>query len=131
MFKYLLIVIFFNFPFIAVAHSPLEYVNPADGTNLEAPPSKIVMIFKSAAKLVKFDMRVINEDKNDSLFGGVFNDLRGEKITLSSDFLMKSNKRHEIPLPLLKTGNYLIVWRALSKDGHVISDEFSFNILEK
>ena len=47
---------------------------------------------------------------------------------LERAFLMSMNKRQIIPMPSLGEGDYLLSWRAMGEDGHVIKGELNFKV---
>ena len=49
---------------MALAHSPLEKAIPINGAVLETPPTEYKMLFKSPAKLIKFE--IFHKDGNDN-----------------------------------------------------------------
>ena len=64
-----------------------------------------------------------------SVFESLFADYEGDEIPLDGDFLMKVTEEHVISLPPLKNGHYVVIWRALGADGHVIKGNFSFKVI--
>ena len=128
MLKNLLFVILLVLPVTANAHSPLVSSFPQDGETLDVPPTEIVMTFKTSAKLIKVNLTKSSGKQAKSLLGGLFGGDDGEVVSLGTSFLMNIDERHIIPLPLLQSGDYLLAWRALGEDGHVIKGEFSFTV---
>ena len=128
MFKNLLLTIFLVLPMIANAHSPLVSSSPKNGETLALPPTEILMEFKSPAKLIKVDLTKPSDKQGKSLLGRLFGADDGESVPLGQSFLMTIDKRQVIPLPSLEAGRYLLAWRAMGEDGHVIKGDLTFNI---
>ena len=128
MLKNLLFIILLVLPVTANAHSPLVSSFPQDGETLDKPPTEIVMTFKTSAKLIKVNLTKSSGKQAKSLLGGLFGGDDGEVVSLGTSFLMNIDERHIIPLPLLQGGDYLLAWRALGEDGHVIKGDFRFTI---
>ena len=112
----------------ANAHSLLSSSFPQDGETLDAPPKEIVMDFKSPAKLIKVELKKANNKQGNSFLGGLFGGDDGETVPLGESFLMSMNKRQIIPMPSLGEGDYLLSWRAMGEDGHVIKGELTFKV---
>ena len=127
--KYLISFAIFMMASFSLAHSPLTSMAPQDGSSLTKAPSQLELVFKSPAKLIKFEMIRLSGDSNISVLESLFADYEGDDITLDGDFLMKVTEEHVIALPPLKNGHYLVIWRALGVDGHVIKGNFSFKVI--
>ena len=112
----------------ANAHSPLSSSSPQDGETLDAPPIEIVMDFKSPAKLIKVELKKSKSNQGSGFLGGLFGGDDGEPIPVGESFLMSVNKRQIIPMPSLEDGHYLLSWRAMGEDGHVIKGELTFKV---
>ena len=117
-------------PVTANSHSPLISSFPQDGDKFHKAPTEIILVFKSTAKLIKVNLTKLSVEHGESLLGGFFGTDRGEQVLLDSTVLMKIKLRHVIPLPQLSKGDYLLVWRAMGEDGHVIKGELNFKILD-
>ena len=128
MFRNFLLTILITLPLVANAHSPLSSSSPQDGETLDAPPAEIVMDFKSPAKLIKVELKKANNKQGNSFLGGLFGGDDGEPVPLGESFLMSMNKRQIIPMPSLGAGDYLLSWRAMGEDGHVINGELTFKV---
>ena len=112
----------------ANAHSPLSSSVPQDGETLDVSPPEIIMDFKSPAKLIKVEFKKSNNKQENSFLGGLFGGDDGESVPLGESFLMSMNKRQIIPMPSLGAGDYLLSWRAMGEDGHVIKGELTFTV---
>ena len=128
MLKNFLLTMLIIIPIAANAHSPLSSSSPQDGETLDAPPIEIVMDFKSPAKLIKVELKKSNNKQGNSFLGGLFGGDDGEPAPLGESFLMSMNKRQIIPMPSLGAGDYLLSWRAMGEDGHVIKGELTFKV---
>ena len=112
----------------ANAHSPLSSSSPKDGESLDVPPVQIVMEFKSPVKLIKVVLKKSRSKQANSFLGGLFGGDDGESVPLGKSFLMSIKNRQIVPLPSLGEGNYLLSWRAIGEDGHVIKGELTFKV---
>ena len=129
MFRISLIIFLVFLPLAASAHSPLATLSPKDGSVLEQAPTEVKMVFKSLVKLIKLEMQKLNSGECSSLLDCLFTSNKGKNVTLDKHFLMKESKQYFIVLPSLDAGDYIIKWRALGEDGHVIKGEFRFKVL--
>jgi methionine-rich copper-binding protein CopC len=127
--KVILILLCLLFPLSALAHSPLSNLSPEDGAKLDEAPSEITMVFKSPAKLIKFELRKEQATTKKSLLGSLFGNDGGEVVPLPNAILMEMSSTHVIPLPEISSGRYQVKWRAMGEDGHVIKGDFGFTIL--
>ena len=61
-------------PTMALSHSPLKLSNPMDGASLSKAPTEYKMLFKSPAKLIKFEIfkKGKNDNKETSLLKSLF-----------------------------------------------------------
>jgi methionine-rich copper-binding protein CopC len=128
MFKNFLFAIFLILPMTANAHSPLASSSPQHGEMLDTPPTEIVMVFKSPAKLIKVNLTKSSGKQEKGLLGGLFSGGDGDLVTLGTSFLMNTDERHLIPLPSLESAVYSLAWRAIGEDGHVIKGNLTFEI---
>lgn len=128
MLKNFLLTMLIIIPIAANAHSPLSSSSPQDGETLDAPPIEIVMDFKSPAKLIKVELKKSNNKQGNSFLGGLFGGDDGESVPLGESFLMSMSKRQIIPMPSFGAGIYLLSWRAMGEDGHVIKGELTFKV---
>ena len=129
MFMRSLIIFFVLLPFTASAHSPLATLSPKDGAVLGQAPAEVGMVFQSLVTLIKLEMQKLNSKECSSLLGCLFTSNKSRNITLDKHFLMTKSKQYIIGLPSLDAGNYIVKWRALGEDGHVIKGEFKFKVL--
>ena len=128
MFRNFLLTMLIILPMAAHAHSPLSSSFPSDGEILDVAPVEIVMDFKASAKLIKVELTMLKNKQDNGLLGGLFGGDDGETVPLGKSFLMSMNKRQIIPMPSLGEGEYLLLWRAMGEDGHVIKGELTFKV---
>ena len=131
MFRNFLLTMLIILPMAAHAHSPLSSSFPSDGETLDVAPVEIVMDFKASAKLIKVELMESKNKQGNGFLGGLFGGDDGEPVPLGKSFLMSINKRQIIPMPSLGEGDYLLSWRAMGEDGHVIRGEITFKVGSK
>ena len=119
MFKTILkIFILTMLPALAFAHSPLKSVDPIDKAVLTEAPTEYKMIFKSPAKLIKFEILKQAEEKDKKPLPLKLNH-KPSKLWYES---------HVVKLPKISTGSYEVRWRAMGEDGHVLKGSLSFEV---
>ena len=96
----------------AAAHSPLISSSPADGDAFAVAPQAIEMKFRGTARLVRL-----------ALTGA-----QSGEVVLSEEHLMVEKPIHTIALPAIAADKYVVRWRALSADGHLVKGSFSFTV---
>ena len=96
----------------ALAHSPLKTTQPADEAVLQEVPREIRFGFQGKIRLTK--VTVTHEDQS------------GSDLDLSGfdEFL----NNYAIPFESDSDGEYLIEWRGLGTDGHVMNGSFRFSV---
>ena len=128
MFKKFVFTILMILPMATNAHSPLSSSTPKNDEALDVPPVEIVMNFQSPAKLIKVELMKLETNPEIGFVGGLFGGGGGELIPLGESFLLSMSKRQIIPMPSLGEGDYLVLWRAMGEDGHVIKGELTFKV---
>ena len=119
MFKTILkIFILTMLPALAFAHSPLKSVDPIDKAVLTEAPTEYKMIFKSPAKLIKFEILKQAEEKDKKPLPLKLNH-KPSKLWYES---------HVVKLPKISTGSYEVRWRAMGEDGHVLKGTLNFEV---
>ncbi|UFU03386.1 copper resistance protein CopC [Ruania suaedae] len=95
----------------AAAHSALISSDPEDGTTLESPPAELVLTFNEDVLEMGTSIEVTGPDGAEASDGDP--QLDGPAVTqpLTSD---------------LPAGEYSVVWRVVSADGHPIDGELTF-----
>ena len=121
------------FPIMALAHSPLQRANPTNGAVLEAPPTEFKMLFKSPAKLIKFEIfqKAQNDNKKSSLLKSLFKNSDRKLIEINYKPLLVLSESHSIKLPNINVGSYEVYWRAMGEDGHVLKGILTFEVKGK
>ena len=119
MFKTILkIFILTMLPTLAFAHSPLKSVDPIDKAVLTVAPTEYKMIFKSPAKLIKFEILKQAEEK----------DKKPSRLKLNYKPSKLWYESHAVELPKISNGSYEVRWRAMGEDGHVLKGTLSFEV---
>ncbi|MBY5932094.1 copper resistance protein CopC [Tateyamaria omphalii] len=96
----------------AVAHSPLETTLPADDAIVSEVPTDVTMNFQGNIRLTRVTMTHADQHTEDL-------DLEGFEGFISD---------YAIPLHSMGSGVYVIEWRGLGTDGHVLTGSFSFTV---
>ena len=114
-------------------HSPLKQANPMDGALLTKAPTEYKMLFKSPAKLIKFEIfhKVQSETKNSSLLKSLFKKSDGNIVKLNYKPSLNLSESHLIKLPKIGFGSYEVRWRAVGEDGHVLKGILTFEVKGK
>jgi len=94
------------------AHSSMESANITNGSNYEVAPKSFELGFSKVVGLAKLSMSTEEGE-------AVAWDYEAPK-TMQDDF--------NLPLPDLTTGQYVIDWSAISKDGHVMKEQIHFSV---
>ena len=121
------------FPLMALSHSPLEKAIPSDGAVLATPPTEYKMLFKSPAKLIKFEIFQKGEDNNkkSSLLKSLFKNSNGKLIEINFKPSLVLSESHLIKIPKINFGSYEVRWRAMGEDGHVLKGILTFEVKGK
>jgi methionine-rich copper-binding protein CopC len=94
-----------------LAHAHLEQATPADGSIVTSAPHDLVLQFSEAARLTAL---WISRD--------------GAAKDKLPALARAAQTRIVVPLPPLVPGHYVISWRALSADGHVVPGQVRFTL---
>ena len=94
----------------AQAHTHLERSTPADKSRVKAPAA-IELHFSEAAKLTALALKKGTDAAQP---------IKPLPTGMLADF--------SIPVPALAAGDYVVSWRVLSDDGHVMSGKFGFTV---
>jgi copper transport protein len=95
----------------AFAHTELAATVPANSAMLETAPESIQLRFSEAVRLTALTLQ---------LDGAARRSLGPLPAETTTDF--------SVTLPQLANGHYVVTWRALSEDTHVMNGEFMFAI---
>ena len=93
------------------AHTHLEKSVPADGSTLHEPPRQFILAFAKPARVTAASLQ---------REGGA-----AEKLGPLPD---GSAREVSIPAPALSPGRYILTWRAMSEDGHVMPGRITFTL---
>ena len=131
--KIIIVFILFSLPTTVFPHSPLKLANPMDGALLTKAPTEYKMLFKSPAKLIKFEIfqKVQNNNKKSSLLKGLFKKSDGKLIEINYKPSLVLSESHLIKLPKINFGSYEVRWRAMGEDGHVLKGILTFEVKSK
>lgn len=96
----------------AVSHSPLERSVPADAEQVAAPPSEVLLLFRQPIEELGAALVVDGPDGR-----------------LDLDEPLADQRQLSQLLPEdLAAGEYAVVWRATSADGHPVDGRFNFSV---
>ena len=131
--KIILVFILFSLPTMVLPHSPLKLSNPMDGALLSKAPTEYKMLFKSPAKLIKFEIfqKGKNDNKDTSSLKGLFKKSNGKLIEINYKPSLVLSESHLIKLPQINFGSYEVHWRAMGEDGHVLKGILTFEVKGK
>ncbi len=99
-------------PSAALAHDELVGSQPEDGDTLEAPPEEITLTFSGA--IASLGAQVVVTGPEGEVAAG---DPRVEGVEVV-----------QAVAPDAPAGDYTVVWRVTSQDGHPISGEFDYEV---
>jgi copper transport protein len=95
----------------ALAHAHLEKASPADGSVITRAPQSLVLDFSESAQLSAL---WIAKD------GGA-----RQKV---APLPQQPQQRIVVALPALLPGNYVVSWRVVGADGHVVPGQIRFTL---
>jgi copper transport protein len=96
----------------ALAHTEIEATVPADGAMIAAAPANVELTFSEPVRLTALSIQ--KDGANKQSLGPL------PAITTET---------FSVPLPeAIGDGHYVVTWRAMSEDTHVISGEFMFAV---
>jgi methionine-rich copper-binding protein CopC len=96
----------------AQAHAHLNESSPADGSVLAAAPAALTLSFSEPAQLTALSIE---------LAGGA-----SAKLSVPA----QAQARISVTLPKLAAGAYLVRWRVLGSDGHVVPGQIRFTVTQ-
>ena len=99
-------------PLAASAHSTATFTTPAKDAVLKESPPEFVLMFNEAAKVAKLTLQKTGDLKPTEL---------GPLPTDAQQYV-------KLPAPKLGPGEYLLRWRAIGDDGHVVPGVVKFTI---
>jgi methionine-rich copper-binding protein CopC len=95
----------------ALAHAHLQKAVPADGGVVNASPAHVVLTFSEPARLTACWIQ-----KGDAA---------KQKIT---GLATVPAQQISVPMPSLETGTYVLSWRVVGDDGHILPGQIHFTI---
>jgi copper transport protein len=95
----------------AQAHAHLQQATPADGSVISRAPAQLVLRFSEAAQLTA--LWIVSD--------------AGSRQKLAP-LPQQPQTQIVVALPPLLPGRYLVSWRALSADGHVVPGQIRFTL---
>jgi len=96
---------------LAFAHTHLVKAVPADGSTVMVSPPKFVLTFAEPARLTALSLQ---KDAEPAKKIGPLPTAPSAEIS--------------IPAPQMTAGKYVLSWRAVSDDGHVMPGKLSFTV---
>jgi methionine-rich copper-binding protein CopC len=96
---------------VAQAHTHLQKSTPSDGSVVAKSPPTITLRFSEAARLTAAWIQNGNEPR--------------QKLAALSE---KAATEVTVTVPTLKPGSYVVSWRAVSSDGHVVPGQIHFTV---
>jgi methionine-rich copper-binding protein CopC len=96
---------------VALAHAHLQKAVPANGALVNASPAAIALTFSEAAKLTACWLQKGNGPKQK---------IDGLGTTAAREI--------SVPVPQLQPGVYVLSWRAVGEDGHVVPGQIQFTV---
>jgi copper transport protein len=95
----------------ALAHAHLEKASPADGSVISAAPQNLVLQFSERAQLAALWIAADGGSRR--------------KLT---PLPQQPEQRIVVALPNLAPGTYVVSWRAVAADGHVVPGQIRFTL---
>lgn len=96
---------------VALAHAHLKKAVPADGGVVEASPSNVVLSFSEPARLTACWIQ-----KGD----GPKQKIEGLPTVSAADI--------SVPLPKLEPGSYVLSWKVVGDDTHIVPGQIHFTV---
>lgn len=95
----------------ALAHTELSATVPADQAIIEEAPEDLQLTFSEAVRLTAISIQLDGAPKHNL-----------------GPLPPETTRTFTLDLPALADGHYIVSWRALSEDTHVMNGEFMFAI---
>jgi methionine-rich copper-binding protein CopC len=96
---------------VAYGHTRLSSSFPADQATVAAAPEQVQLAFSEEVTLTALSLH----------------DLAGAAYELGA-MPTAAGREFAIPVPKLAAGSYLVAWRAVGADTHVVSGEIHFSV---
>ena len=110
-FKALAMTILFSAP--AVAHTTIVASNIEKGAELAAAPTVFEFSFGAKVGLAAIELETLS----------------GDAVQLDFEPPRQMRKDFKVSLPHLQAGSFVLKWRAVAKDGHVMRGEIDFTVI--
>lgn len=98
----------------ALAHSPVKETSPPDEAVLTSVPEMLHLTFAAPARVMKVTMTHTKAEN-----------VHETRIEIPTRDMVE--EMHLTP-EFMGAGTYLVQWRALGEDGHVLTGEFGFEV---
>ncbi len=95
---------------VALAHAHLQKAVPANDAVVKASPASVVLTFSEAARLTACWLQKVDGPK--------------QKIAGPAN----ASREISVPLPQLQPGSYVLSWRVVGDDGHVVPGQTRFTV---
>jgi copper resistance protein C len=101
-------------PIPALAHALLERASPPVGSELAEPPRQLTLTFTEGIEPLfsTIELRTAN----------------GAAVPLGKPHVAADNRQLLVDLPVLKAGEYTVVWHVTSVDTHKTEGSFRFTV---
>ncbi|HKD54257.1 MAG TPA: copper resistance CopC family protein [Steroidobacteraceae bacterium] len=96
---------------VALGHAHLEQSVPADGSVVSRAPTQLVLRFSEPAQLTALAIEKEHGAR--------------QKLPAPAG---KPQAQIVVPLPTLAPGSYVVSWRAVAADGHVVPGQVHFTL---
>lgn len=103
------------FPSVASAHAILDSSTPTASSVLESSPTEIRLDFNETIENSLLSIRLFDAEQRSVSIGTAERSSTDTSVALAS-------------VPKLSDGVYVVVWRAVSADGHPVSGAFPFEV---
>lgn len=100
----------------ALAHSPVNTSEPADGASLEVVPEALTLILAEPGRFMKVDVTHTTVD------GSADHTMELEIPSRDMTEMM------EFTAPDMGAGTYLVEWRVLGEDGHAMDGTVTYTV---
>jgi len=101
-----------SFPGAALAHTTITKSNIENGAQVAAAPAAFEFSFGAEVGLAGLELETLD----------------GDPVELDFERPRKMGTDYSVPLPALEVGAYIMKWRAVARDGHVMRGEVDFTI---
>ena len=96
---------------VAHAHATLKTSTPANNATLSTAPQKVTLTFSEPVKLTMLALQKDGGDKQDL-----------------KPLPTKADATFTVSAPAMANGRYVIAWRALSDDAHIMTGQIAFGV---